>query len=407
MTPKPRILHVLHTSFPHLCGYSIRSDQILALQVQAGMDVAVVTSAQQPVPNADEQQAGITYYRTPTPGLMRSPVRECQLMWSLFKRLVSVIRVVKPDLVHAHSPVLVGIPAYLAARWSRKAFVYEVRDLWENASVDRGKFSTGSVFYRVARFLETWLLRRADSVFTIGEALRGELAQRTTRPVTVIPNGTNPDAFVPAQPEPSWIETWNPQHREIIAYIGSFQPYEGLAVMIRAIRPIVGRRPMAHLLIAGDGPERAVLEKLAQDEGVANHVTFVGRVPHHRVKEIYAISDLLVYPRIETLTTSLTTPLKPLEALSMEKAVLASNLPAIRELITDQVTGRLFKPDDPVELADRAVELLEHPELREQYGKAGRKMVLRERTWAGSVAKYGPEYSRLIPHPGMETGASQ
>lgn len=391
-----RVLHVLHTSMPHVCGYSIRSDQILTLQKKMGIDVAVVTSAQQPAPSSDEVIDRIVYFRTHCKWLMRSPVREVQLMWKLGRRVTSVINQFKPDIVHAHSPVLVGLPAYRAAKARGLPFVYEVRDLWENASVDRGKFAAGSVAYRAARAMETWLLNRASSVVTIGDALRDELQGRTRREVVVTPNGTDPEAFRPINPEPAWQKEWNPGSKQVIAYIGSFQPYEGLDVLIKALPLIIARLSNAHLLIAGDGPERRGLEMLAKEVGAQDHVTFTGRIPHQRVKEIYAIADLLVYPRIDTLTTRLTTPLKPLEALSMEKAVLASNLPAIRELVADQISGMLFEPGNPVDLANKAVALLGNREFRIQLGREGRSRVLQDRVWSASVARYAEIYGKAL-----------
>lgn len=391
-----RILHVLHTSLPQVCGYSVRSDRILSLQREMGMEVAVVTSAQQPGASPDEVLEGIPYFRTPRPRLARSPVREVQLMWALSRRIAAVIDQVRPEIVHAHSPVLVGLPAYFAAKRRRLPIVYEVRDLWENASVDRGKFAAGSVPYRAARALETWLLRHADAVVTIGETLCDELRRRTGRKITVTPNGVDPDVFRPLEPKPEWQREWNPGGNQVIAYVGAFQPYEGLDILVKAMRLIVARRDRIHLLVVGDGPERPELERLVDDAELRTHVKFTGRLPHSRVQEIYAVADLLVYPRIATLTTQLTTPLKPLEALSMQKAVLASDLPAMRELISDQATGILLEPGDPTDLAEKALKLLSDLPLRIRLGSEGRSRVFQERRWDSSVARYNPIYLGLL-----------
>lgn len=396
MTTNTRVLHVLHTSMPYVCGYSIRSDRILSHQREMGIEVNVLTSAQQPGTPSDEVLEGIQYFRTRCPHLMSSPIRELQLMWVLARRLSAVIEQFRPDIVHAHSPVLVGLPAYLIARQRRLRFVYEIRDLWENASVDRGKFAAGSIPYRAAQGLETWLLRRADAIVTIGETLRDELQRRTGRNIAVTPNGVDPDFFQPLEPDPEWLRQWNPDGRQVIAYVGAFQPYEGLDVLVKAMRLIVAQQDRVHLLIVGDGPERPDLEMFVEEEELQTHVTFTGRLPHNRVKEIYAVADLLVYPRIATLTTQLTTPLKPLEALSMRKAVLASDLPAIRELISDQATGMLFEPGNAEDLAEKALKLLSDPALRIRLGGEGRVRILQERRWDLSVARYEPIYLRLL-----------
>jgi glycosyltransferase involved in cell wall biosynthesis len=274
--------------------------------------------------------------------------------------------------------------------------VYEVRDLWENALVDRGRFAAGSILYRAARTLETRLLRRASAVVTIGETLRNELQTRTRTDILIAPNGADVDAFRPTGPQAEWQQKWNPGGHRVLAYIGSFQPYEGLDVLIKAMRDIVARRHDVRLLVVGDGPEKAALTALAAAEGVTDFVKFTGRVPHNQVRELYAVADVLIYPRIDTLTTRLTTPLKPLEALSMEKAVLASDLSALRELVEPDVTGLLFAAGRSDELAKAALRLLDDDQLRKRLGMAGRDAVIRSKTWKASVSRYRPLYDSLL-----------
>jgi PEP-CTERM/exosortase A-associated glycosyltransferase len=361
-----------------------------------GLEVAAVSSAQQPDDASDNEVNGIAYYRSEKPVLWKSPIREAQLMRTLRRRVSQVATELLPDIIHAHSPVLVGLPAYQVARRFRVPFVYEVRDLWENASVDRGKFRQDSLQYRGVRALETWLVKRADATVAIGESLRERLEDRTGRSVDVVPNGVNPDRFVPLSPEPEWTTRWNPTGGPLIVYLGSFQPYEGLEVLIRSIPAILATVPAANVLIVGDGSARVELESLALEVGVADRVRFTGRVPHDRVHGIYAVADLLVYPRISTETTRLTTPLKPLEPMAMEKAVLASDLPAIREIVTDGETGLLFSAGDSDDLAAKAVRLLRDSSLRDRLGRAGRAQIMETRRWDTAVRRYQAIYERAI-----------
>lgn len=391
-----RVLHVLHTSLPHVCGYSLRSDQIIGLQAEMGAIPTVLTSVQQPDDaNKEELLNGVKYFRTAKRSLWRSPIREYQLMQALSVSIRRVCAEVGPQIIHAHSPVLVGFPALRIARMLEIPFVYEVRDLWENASADRGRFAVNSLPYRAARALETYVLRRADAVFTIGENLRAELASRTSVTVHVAPNGVDVLSFVPEQPRPEWLSRWNANHAPLIAYVGSFQPYEGLDVLLRALPTVRTRVPEIRLIVAGDGPERASLETLAQQLGVSENVFFSGRVPHSQVREIYSVADLLIYPRIDTLTTRLTTPLKPLEAMSAGKAVLASNLPALRELVSDGDTGCLFESGNSEALASCVIQLLADPIRRAALGKAA-QLAVQRKTWRSSVEGYIPVYREIL-----------
>ena len=389
-----RILHVLHLSMPFLCGYSVRSEQIISRQIQRGFDISVVTSAQQPDRAGEEVRAGIRYLRTPYESLPPTPLREIKLMMMLRRRLSKVVSEVKPHIIHAHSPVLVGIPAFIVARRRGIPFVYEIRDLWENASVDRGKFDVDSAPYRVAKSAETWLVRKADGVVTICQALRDELRSRVDREIDIVANGVDSTMFKPAAPKESWISTWNPGRRRLLAYIGSFQPYEGLEVLIDAFREVLSSGINVGLLIAGDGPERAELERRARSLGVSDSVTFTGRVSHDKVREIYSVADICIYPRIATRTTQLTTPLKTLEALAMGKAVITSDLAPARELIIEDETGCFFRAGDPGSLADKIQLLLGDSERCTKMGQAGREWVRHHRSWDQIIDVYDEVYEK-------------
>jgi glycosyltransferase involved in cell wall biosynthesis len=286
--------------------------------------------------------------------------------------------------------------------------VYEIRDLWENASVDRGKFSKRSLSYQVARGVESYVLRRADSVVTICEALRNELASRVpdTRQLHVVANGVDVEAFQPSPPDERVRERWGLAGKQVILYAGTFQPYEGLDLLVCAMPEILRRAPRARLVIVGGSPgltggsasltnEERQLRAVVEAQRVVEHVTFTGRIPHDGVREMYAIADVLAYPRRWTRTTALTTPLKPLEGMAMGKPVIASDVPAMRELVADGKTGLLFRAGDHAHLAARCCELLADGALMERLGTAGRETACRERQWSRLVAQYRPIYESL------------
>ncbi|HLV81536.1 MAG TPA: glycosyltransferase family 4 protein [Chthonomonadaceae bacterium] len=391
-----RVLHVLHTSLPFICGYSIRSDYILRFQQQLGLTPAVVTSAQHPNGESlQEEIQGILYWRTPAyAGLQKPLARELGLMRLLKKRLQAAVREFEPDLIHAHSPMLAGLPALAVARAAGRPFVYEVRDLWENASVDRGKFGVNSPVYRLARRMETRVLRRADAVVTICHCLREELAPRVGRTdrLFVVDNGVDVSGFTPDVGREEQRRRWRLEGKRIIGYVGTFQPYEGLDMLISALPQILKQEPQAHLVITGSGGQENALRQQVCDGGLDAHVTFTGRLPHDQVAGIYALADFMVYPRILTRTTALTTPLKPLEAMAMRKAVMVSDVKAMQELVRPGETGLMFRAGDVADLVAQCAGLLQEPDRQEQLGCRARDWVLQERQWPALVARYQEIY---------------
>ena len=400
-----RVLHVLHNSLPLLCGYSLRSAAILREQQRLGIHPTVVTSERQPRSDGKGSESidGITYFRTPPADTFPFPVlRERAIMRGLERRIHEVIGLTRPDLIHAHSPVLVGLPALRAARDHGLPFVYEVRDLWENASVDRGKFGPHSPFYQLARRVETDVLRGADAVVTICEALRRELEPRVTNKsrLSVVENGVDVQQFSLGSHH-----TGSPADTSatggVMAYVGTFQPYEGLDVLVRSLPTIIAARPDVQLLIvgaaAGDNHDvenglRALIGAL----GVERHVTFTGRLPHADVAGIYARTDVVVYPRLLTRTTALTTPLKPLEAMAMGCAVVGSDVPAMTEIVRHDETGLTFPAGQPEALASVCLALLANPERRRTLARQARAWVVQERQWSRLVEKYAAIYAPLV-----------
>ena len=100
------------------------------------------------------------------------------MMKQTHARLLEVAQQVRPHILHAHSPVLNAIPALRVGRQLGIPVVYEVRAFWEDAAVDHGTTTEGSLRYRLTRRLETHALRQAQHVFTICEGLRSDIAAR-------------------------------------------------------------------------------------------------------------------------------------------------------------------------------------------------------------------------------------
>jgi glycosyltransferase involved in cell wall biosynthesis len=256
------------------------------------------------------------------------------------------------------------------------------------------------------------VLSRADAVVTICDLLKAELQPRAGRPdkVHVVANGVDAYAFAPQAASSQLRERWKLAGKEVILYAGTFQPYEGLDLLVRAIGHIVRSRPSAHLVIVGGSagfahgtgsvsPEERELLRVVRETGAADHVTFTGRIPHAEVKDMYAMADVVAYPRRLTRTTALTTPLKPLEAMAMAKAVVVSDVAPMLELVRDGQTGVVFQAGDVRDLASKLTRLLRNPALREQVGQGAREWVLRERQWPDLISRYSDVYQSVVKQP--------
>jgi PEP-CTERM/exosortase A-associated glycosyltransferase len=306
---------------------------------------------------------------------------------------------VEPHIIHAHSPVLNAIPTLRVGKELGVPVVYEVRAFWEDAAVDHGTTTEGSLRYRVSQSMETYALRRAAHVFTICEGLRSDILARgiPAGKVTVIPNAVDIEKFEPsAAPDESLKAQLGLAGATLLGFIGSFYAYEGLDLLLAALPQLLQRRSDVRVLLVGGGPQETALRQLVERLGVADKVVFTGRVPHSDVGRYYDLIDVLCYPRHSMRLTELVTPLKPLEAMAQGRLLVASDVGGHRELIRDGETGVLFKSGSEAALASAVLGLLDQRDRWSALRTAGRRFVESERNWARSVARYCMPYEALV-----------
>ncbi len=397
-----RILHILDHGLPLQSGYTFRTRAILKAQGAEGHAVAAVTGPRQGGAAGEvETLDGLTFYRTAAAGRFgpRGALGELAGLAAHVRAIERAVQAFRPDILHAHSPVLDALAGLAVARRHRLPLVYEIRAFWEDAAVGNGTGVEGSARYRATRALEGWTCGRADAVAVICEGLRGDLIARglPADKIVVSPNGVDLTLFgQPAPRDAALARQWGLEGAEVIGFIGSFYDYEGLDDLIAAMPRLVAARPGARLLLVGGGPMEAALRAQAEASPVAEAIRFVGRVPHQEVERYYGLVDVLAYPRKRMRLTDLVTPLKPLEAMAQRRLVAASDVGGHRELIEDGRTGTLFPPDDPAALADALAALLVDRSIWERRRDAGRAFVEKERNWASNIRRYEPVYQRLL-----------
>jgi len=397
-----RILHIFDHSIPLHSGYSFRSLAILRQQRARGWRTFHLTSPKQgPLEAPCETVEGLEFYRTPAaPGaLSRLPgLGEAAMVRTTARRIVEVAREVKPDILHAHSPVLNGLAAASAARRLGLPLVYEIRAFWEDAAAAHGTCRNGGPRYHLTKLAETRVMRHAEAITTICAGLKTDIISRglAAEKVTVIANGVDLNKFSSLGTRDEGLcATLGLSGATILGFAGSFYGYEGIDLLIEAMAPVIHENPQIKLLLVGGGPERQALEGLARRLGLSRSIVFTGRVPHDDIQKYYGLVDIFVYPRRSMRLTELVTPLKPLEAMAYGKPVLASDVGGHREMVKDGETGRLFRADDAADLASAILDMTAHRETWPAQIEAARAYVAAERAWPAIVARYEEVYRRL------------
>ena len=401
----PRVLHLVNDALPAAsAGYTIRTHEIVLAQKAAGLDPHVVTRCGFPVTQGtlDGRRLvmldGIPYHRLLPWRMPGHPDKAADLGRELAARLAAQIQ---PGVLHAASNYSNARIALALGQRHGLPVVYEVRGFWEDTWLSRHPHRedlASSELYRRHRDLETSCMLAADLVVTLGEAMRDEIVARgvPAGKVLIVPNAVS-EEFLQPLPDATALraELGIKPGEHVVGLVSSLVPHEGIGTLLEATRRLKDRGQPVRVLIVGDGPERAALQRQAAELGLGEAAIFTGRVPAAKVREFHALLDVFVVPRTPDRVCQLVTPLKPVEAMASGLCVVTSEVKALAEIIKPDVTGALTIPQDPVALADSLELLVCSPDIRRKLGDNAREWVARDRTWAHNAARYRDAYVRL------------
>jgi glycosyltransferase involved in cell wall biosynthesis len=274
-----------------------------------------------------------------------------------------------------------------------KRFVFDQHDLCPEVYVSR--FPSGSRFVkRALLLLERATYRLADHVIATNESYRKTAMRRGGLPpdrVTVVRTGPDPERLTRGEPAPAW----RGGRRYLVAYLGVMGPQDGVDLALRAAARLVrsGRDDVRFVFI-GSGDSYDELVTLADELGIADDVTFTGRVPDETVFEIFSTSDVGLSPDPLNPLNDVSTMNKTMEYMAFELPVVAFDLRETR--VSAGPAAVYVEPNDTDLFATAIVELLDDPDRRQEMGRLGRERVERELAWRHQAPRYVGVYASLL-----------
>lgn len=407
-----RILHVVGKALPETqTGYTLRTHYLAQAQSEKGYDVHVMRQAGASVDALGESpvvQDGVTYH------LPEGPARGTET-WATWLQantdaLRAVVEEVRPSLLHCHSDYINQLIARPVADAYGLPLIYESRGFWEESWLSRVETSVGRPLeadYQRYGYPDAYTLRHerenqarasSDHVTTLAEVMREHIIDRGEDPerISVTPNGVLPSDFPVVEPDLELKDRLDiPREVPVIGYITSVVEYEGIDTLVEAFAQMMHQGVDARLLLVGDGPVRKALQEQAKNLGIAAKCCFTGRIPHEEVLDYYSIIDLFVVPRKNRAVCRLVTPLKPFEAFSTGRAVVVSDVDALREIAGQSGAAATFRAEDPNDLAQLLSRLLEDPQARAEMSEKGAAWVRAERSWRSIADRYDAPYRGL------------
>jgi glycosyltransferase involved in cell wall biosynthesis len=236
----------------------------------------------------------------------------------------------------------------------------------------------------------------ADAVLTLSPTMAREIAARGVPEdrIVVVPQAVDPMLLSAPVSDPARTRAalGIAPDATVVGTVTSVVPYEGLDRLVRAAGVLVGRGAPLHLLIVGDGTALPALRDQVRAAGLEARVTLTGRVPRQRVPELIDAMDAFAVPRRDDPVCRLVTPMKPLEAMARAVPVLASDLPALADLVREGISG-LRVPADDTAWAHALERVVEDPVLMQALGIAARSEVAATRTWQANADLFARVYA--------------
>src|ERR1700674_2807025 len=289
----------------------------------------------------------------------------------------AVARELDPDFIYERYS-LWGMSGLWLARKLGIAFVLEV-----NAPLvyEQQQYRAGVACPPLARWVERHVWQGADLTIAVSDSLRGQLQRCGVDPhhIQVLPNAVDPKLFHGDSNGEALREHLNLNGHFTVGFVGTFRPWHGVELLLTTFQDLHRIEPKTHLLLVGDGPLRSRFEEQVRNAGLEKAVTSAGKITHQDVPTYLAAMDVTVapYPALDEFYYS---PIKLFEYMAAGRAVVASRVGQVAEILVDGETGLLFDPGDSADLLRCLQQVRTDPTLRQELGKRA-KAACSGHTW--------------------------
>jgi glycosyltransferase involved in cell wall biosynthesis len=304
------------------------------------------------------------------------------------------------DVVHACNPPDLFFLIGGFFKLFGKKFIFDHHDL--SPELYEAKFGRRDFLYRVMLAVERWTFRTADVSIATNESYRRVAVERggmAPERVFVVRSGPSLERLQILPPEPQYKRG----RRHLVGYVGVMGKQEGIDYLLRAVHHIVYElgRDDVHFGLVGGGTSLDEMKAYAMELGVADFVTFTGRVPDREMLGMLNTADICVNPDIANDMNDKSTMNKIMEYMALAKPIVQFDLTEGR--ISAQDASLYAKKNNAPDFASKIVELLDDPARRQTMGEFGRKRVTEELEWRFEVPKLLAAYETVLRVPG--TGA--
>ncbi len=293
--------------------------------------------------------------------------------WRTVREIKEYIVQDQIDLVHTHG-YKADLYGYLAARGMEKPIVATCHN-WVGGTAVLGIYNR----------LDRMMLKRFNAIATVSDVVKDRLIECgiPANKIKTISNGIDVEAFAHAEPESRSSGT------KIIGMVARLDLQKGFESLLLAVHKLLKTFQNFEVIITGEGPDRAAIEQMIDRYGLSSCVNLEGQ--RSDMPNVYAAMDIFVLP---SLNEGL--PMTVLEAMAASRAVIATRVGAVPDVVQHGETGLLVAPGDLSGLRDALAQLLSAPDLSRRMGAQAHDWVSRNFTAEAMARKYRLLYDEVL-----------
>lgn len=338
------------------------------------------------------------------PGLLkRIPIfGEIFYSFKLIKKLQQIVR--NYNYIYQRNSTFSFVGAYLAKKnniplllefngpsvWAMKNWSNQL-SLLRSILVSIYKIITFPIISRI----EEYNLKNSTLIVVVSAPLKEILMEKGVeeQKIMVNPNGVDPESYYPLIQANSIAKKYGLENYKVVGFIGTFGQWHGVVEMARAIelffRSNQNMTNEVKFLLIGDGKLIPEVKKIISNSGYQENVIFTGKILQSEGPKYLGACDILLSPHVRNLDGSkfFGSPTKLFEYMAMGKAIIASNLEQLGEILRHNKTAYLVEPGNIKQLVDAMLLLIIDSRLRQSLGREARAEVMKKYTWGKHVKK--------------------
>jgi glycosyltransferase involved in cell wall biosynthesis len=336
------------------------------------------------------EQKGIIAHYVPVSGTLLKlwakfyPLAYVLTMFSLFFKAQKSLRKIDPAQIVLNYPsVYTGFLGLIFGRsLLRRPVLLDFSDLIAQYSSQLLNLRPRNIVAKLFVLVQDYIVRNSDKIVAPTNYIKQYASKLgvSDEKISVIPNGVDTNLFDPKKYSTEELESeMRLNGQKICAYCGRLDTWAGTNVVLHLSKAFASKNPNASFLIVGNGEKKVPSAK---------NVIAVSGVAHEKVPQMLAVADVVLVPFPDDEVSRAASPLKLFEGMAMGKAIVASSVDGIREVISQREDGILVNPSDIAEWNQSVAELLNNSSMSRRLGESARNVVRENYDWEKLASKY-------------------